>query len=432
MTSASKQAGPWRSMVIDQVAAVRAAVEPAPLVAAALKTELHRDRSTGVHVLAVGKAGGGMLAGLDPREISLRRVCATLPPSHVDRWRPPPGVPARLMACDHPLATERNVQAAREVAAFVASTPPDDLLLVLLSGGASAHLTLPREGLSLDELVAVSRTMMKAGASIRELNACRTGLESLKGGGLARLRAAGRTLVLVLSDVIGDSLEVIGSGPFMPVAQTPGAALAAFDRYVPSGEHLHARRLLELPGLDVAARTDAAPRIEHRVIGNNDRAVDAAVAGLQRRGVRVRAAHRRLEGSVASWGVVLLEAAREPVQTPEAWVVGGEPVVNVGHACGTGGPSQELALTIATGLEGLDGWVFVSYSTDGIDGPTHAAGAVVDGGTAGRSRAAGVDPQRALAAHDSTRALDAAGDLLVTGPTGTNVNHVAVLVRFPA
>ena len=135
---------------------------------------------------------------------------------------------------------------------------------------------------------------------------------------------------------------------------------------------------------------------------------------------------------MASWGVVLLEAAREPVQTPEAWVVGGEPVVNVGHACGTGGPSQELALTIATGLEGLDGWVFVSYSTDGIDGPTHAAGAVVDGGTAGRSRAAGVDPQRALAAHDSTRALDAAGDLLVTGPTGTNVNHVAVLVRFPA
>lgn len=428
MTSAPNQACSWRSMVIGQVAAVRAAVEPAPLVAAALKSELHGDRSTGVHVLAVGKAGGGMLAGLDHREISLRRVCATLPPSHVDRWRPPPGVPARLMACDHPLATQRNVQAAREVAAFVASTPPEDLLLVLLSGGASAHLTLPCEGLSLDELVAVSRTLMRAGASIRELNACRKRLELLKGGGLARLRTRGRTLVLVLSDVIGDPLEVIGSGPFTPDDRAPQEAIAAFDRFVPRGRHEEARRLLER----AAAPVDDIAAVTHRVIGNNDAAVDAAVAGLRSRGVQVKAVHRRCEGAAASWASMLLEAMPGTVHGPEAWVVGGEPVVNVGDACGTGGPSQELALTIATGLEGLDGWVFVSYSTDGIDGPTHAAGAVVDGGTAGRSRAAGVDPQRALAAHDSTRALDAAGDLLVTGPTGTNVNHVAVLVRFPA
>lgn len=426
---------PWRTLLEDQLARVRSAASPGPLVAAALARGFPIGPGAGVHLLAVGKASAGMLGGIDPAVVPLRRACATLPTAHVDAWRPPRGVPWQGLPCDHPLPTSRNVHAAREVAAFVASTPPADVLLVLLSGGASAHLASPRQGLSLDELLAFSRTFMRAGASIHDLNACRRRLETLKGGGLATLRPHGRTLVLVLSDVLGDPLEVIGSGPFVPDPTPPGEALAAFDRFIPFGEHATVRSLLEA---SVAASYDGHraanacfANVTHRVVGNNDMAVDAAVRALEARGVAVRSIHRRREGTVASWASLLLEAMQGPLAGPQAWVVGGEPVVDVGGAAGIGGPSQELALTLAVAFEGVEGWVLSTCSTDGIDGPTHAAGAIVDAGTCRRARQAGVDPRQALAAHDSTRALEAAGDLLVTGPTGTNVNHVAVLLRFP-
>ena len=421
----------WRGVLRDVLGVVRSAAAPGPLVADALGQGLDLPAGSGVHLLAVGKAAVGMLSGVDPASLPLRRACATMPPAHAAAWTPTPILPVRVLACDHPLATERNVEAAREVASFVASTPPHEQLLVLLSGGASAHLTWPRDPLSLDELLAVSGRLMKAGASIHELNACRRAMERLKGGGLARLRPMGRTLVLVLSDVVGDPLEVIGSGPFTPDASTPDHALAVFDRFIPRGEHAAARRLLESSRRPAGEAEPCFAGVTHRVIGNNDLAVDAAVAALRSRGIPVTDAHRRREGSVASWAALLRDCMSEPVSMPRAWVVGGEPVVDVGTAGGLGGPSQELALTLALKFEGAEGWACATFSTDGIDGPTHAAGAVVDGDTCRRVRAGGVDPTDALANHDGTRALEAAGDLVVTGPTGTNVNHVAVLVRFP-
>ena len=421
----------WRAVMHDALGVVRCAVAPGKLVAAAVDALVRARPPRGVHVLAVGKASAGMLEGLDGAGLPLRRVLATMPEAQVATCRVRTHAPVRILACDHPFASSRNVEAAREVAAFVGSTPPDDLLLVLLSGGASAHLTLPREGLALDELLAVSRTLMQGGASIRELNACRKRLETLKGGGLARLRPEGRTEVLVLSDVIGDPLDVIGSGPFTPDATPPDVALAAFDRFMWRGEHGAVRRLLEEPSAAAGGGDACFDHVTHRVIGNNDLAVDAAVEALVSRGVEVRDACRRCEGSVSSWARLLLGAMEGPATTARAWVVGGEPVVEVGDATGVGGPSQELALTLATELDGRAGWMAATFSTDGIDGPTHAAGAIVDGSTCGRARARGLDPRHALATHDSTRALEAAGDLVVTGPTGTNVNHVAMLLRFP-
>lgn len=422
----------WPAMLRDVLGVVRSAVAPGPLVAESISQGLDLSPGSGVHLLAVGKAAAGMLSGIDPASLPLRRASATMPPAHAAAWTPRSVLPVRPWACDHPLATQRNVEAAREVASFVASTPPGDLLLVLLSGGASAHLTWPREPLSLDDLLAVSERLMKAGATIRELNACRRAMERLKGGGLARLRPTGRTLVLVLSDVIGDPLEVIGSGPFTPDASMPDDALAVFDRFIPRGEHAAARRVLESSRRPADEAEPCFAGVTHRVIGNNDLAVDAAVTALQSRGIPVVVVHRRREGSVASWAAVLRGGMSEPLSLPRAWVVGGEPVVDVGTAGGLGGPSQELALTLALEFEGVPGWACATLSTDGIDGPTHAAGAAVDGDTCRRMRAGGVDPTDALANHDSTRALEAAGDLVVTGPTGTNVNHVAVLVRFPA
>ncbi|MEI7658641.1 MAG: DUF4147 domain-containing protein [Phycisphaerae bacterium] len=425
----------WRTVLEGVVSGVRAAAAPGPLVAAGVAVALAsgRDLEPGaaVHLLAVGKAGAGMLEGIDPRVLPVRRACVTLPPGQAARWEPPRGVPARALACDHPLPTARNVEAAREVASFVASTPAADTLLVLLSGGASAHLTLPREGVSLEDVQAFAGALMRAGASIRELNACRRRLEALKGGGLARLRPAGSTLVLVLSDVIGDPLEVIGSGPFTPDSTRPEEAIAAFDRFIPRGAHTKVRSALEASPSAVDRLDPCFRGVTHRVVGNNDRAVEGAVAALRERGIAIGEIHRAQEGPVASWASLLLNAMRGPAEGPQAWVVGGEPVVNVGETGGTGGPSQELALTIAAALDGVEGWVLATLSTDGIDGPTHVAGAIVDGGTCRRALQGGVDPAKALAAHDSTRALEAAGDALVTGPTGTNVNHVAALVRFP-
>ena len=421
----------WRAVLRDVLGVVRSAVAPGPRVADALSQGLDLPAGSGIHLLAAGKAAAGMLSGVDPVSLPLRRACATMPPAHAAAWRPPPNLPVRVLACDHPIASERNVEAAREVASFVASTPSGDLLLVLLSGGASAHLTWPRDDLSLEELLALSRRLMKAGASIHELNACRRAMERLKGGGLARLRPSGRTLVLVLSDVVGDPLEVIGSGPFTRDDTTLEAALAVFDRFIPRGEHAAARRAIEASRRPLREFEPCFAGVTHRVIGNNDLAVDAAVAALRSRGIRVRAAHRRRQGTVASWASVLCGEMAESVSEPQAWVVGGEPVVDVGTAGGLGGPSQELALRLAVALEGVGGWACGTLSTDGIDGPTHAAGAIVDGETCRRVRAGGVNPSHALETHDSTRALEAAGDLMVTGPTGTNVNHVAVVVGFP-
>ena len=385
-----------------------------------------------VALLALGKAATGMAAAaierLGPRIVGGVVVGV---PEHIARFDPA-GLPIRALPADHPLPTARNVTAAEVLLAEAGAVGPDTTALVLISGGGSAQLTLPAGDLTLEDIRAVTNALLRAGASIDELNAVRKHLDRLKGGQLARaLSGAGRVEALVLSDVLGDRLDVISSGPTAPDPTTYAQAIEVLTRrgvtppdrvltHLQAGAH---GRVPETP----KPGDPACERVRHRVIANNAAAVAAAADALRGQGWSVQT-RTGVTGEAAEAGRAL---ARDLAQGPPRSIVwGGETTVRVGDAPGVGGRNQELALAAAVALEGQDGVLVMSLGTDGVDGPTDAAGAVVTGQTAGAMRRAGVDPARALARHDAHPALDAAGALLRTGPTGTNVNDITVGLRL--
>ncbi|MCC7389350.1 MAG: DUF4147 domain-containing protein [Phycisphaerales bacterium] len=346
-----------------------------------------------------------------------------------------PGV--EWLGADHPTPTPRNLAAAGRVRELVAGMGPGQTLLVLLSGGASAMLCLPREPLTLGDLASVTDALLRAGAPIGELNAVRKHCEVLKGGGLAAVRGAGgegRIVSLILSDVLGDRLDVIGSGPTAPDPTTFADALGVLERRGALDASPAATDLLRrgAAGAEPETVKPGAPvwaRVENRVIGSNRLALDAAAAACDAAGYAVLARREGVEGEAAVIGRELAaEARRLAAETGRrgAIVWGGETTVTVGDAPGLGGRNQELALACAIELDGVDGVTVLSFATDGRDGPTDAAGGVVDGSTAGAIRGAGIEPRDALARHDSYHALNRAGALVRTGPTGTNINDLMV------
>lgn len=340
-----------------------------------------------------------------------------------------------VFAADHPLPTRRNIAAAQHVRQIARLCPADHDLLLLISGGGSAHMTLPAPPLSLDDLADVTNRLQRAGATIHELNTVRKHSEQLKGGRLAAMSPARRVIALILSDVVGDPLDVIASGPSVADPTTFADALDVLTRH---GVDAPAVRAF----LEAGARGDhpetpkpgdpALARSHTHIIASNTTTLDAAAACVRSLGVRVHRIASGVEGEARAIGERLADeiAAIAHDQRPAAIVLGGEPTVNVGAAKGRGGPSQELALAAACRLPPNARVAIMAFSTDGRDGPTDAAGAVVSTDTLARARARGQDPERALAFHDSHALLDAAGALIRTGPTGTNVNHVVCAIAY--
>lgn len=342
------------------------------------------------------------------------------------------------MPCDHPLATQRNLDFAAAARTFVTGVPNNARLLVLLSGGGSAHLASPPPGIALDDLRRVTNAMLRAGATIGELNAVRKHVETLKGGRLAALCPA-PVDCFVISDVIGDHLDVIASGPFAPDPTTFADALAALQRRkattaAPSiTTHLTRGTLGALPETPKpgAALFD---RVKMSIIAHNADAVRAASASCAHRRGAVFPEEHGVESAVEDVASYLVQH----ISPHRAVVIGGEWTVNLGASAGSGGPSQELALRVALLLEEhrfTHPFACLCYSTDGVDGPTDAAGAIVTSDTLRIARTHAIDPVAALREHDSFRFFEAlakvagrACEHLRTGPTGTNVNHVAVLL----
>lgn len=403
------------------------AASPGP----ALRKVWREPRPGPVTVIAVGKASAGLArTGAELVGARLRRGLAITPPEDA------PGLARALpgwevLAADHPLPTDRNVSAAGRALEVARSCGREETLVVLVSGGGSSHLTLPAPGVSLGEIVRVTRDLQRSGATINELNAVRKHVEVLKGGGLAAACGAGALEAYILSDVMGDRLDVIASGPTVADSTTFADAMAVLGRRgidVPRS----VRERLERGAAGGTEETLKAgdPRLANcraTIMGNNGTAVDAACGAVRGLGVEVIAVRQGVEGEAAEIGRDLgRELAGLPGAGARAIVLGGEPTVTVGAAGGAGGPSQELALSAAKEIDGHEGSLVLAFSTDGRDGPTDAAGALVDSETWGR--AGGMDAERALAEHNSRDALGRAGALLVTGPTGTNVNHVVVCV----
>jgi glycerate 2-kinase len=333
----------------------------------------------------------------------------------------------------HPVPDAAGAAATARLLALVRDAGPGTLVVFALSGGASSLLVAPAAGLTADDEAGVSRALLASGADIAAMNAVRKHCSAIKGGGLARAaRGAAALWTLALSDVAGDDPAVIGSGPTVPDPTTFADAAAVLARWLAPGDvppavaaHVAAGVARRVP--DTAKPGDPAfARAVTVVVGGNCDAVDAAARAACARGYAVDVVPEPIAGDAADAGRALAARLRAaPRERPAAVVAGGEPTVRV-RPGGRGGRAQHLALAAASALAGEPA-VLLAAGTDGVDGPTDAAGACVDGGTI--ARAAGVDPERALAATDSHRALLASGDLLRTGPTGTNVADVVVGLR---
>ncbi len=345
----------------------------------------------------------------------------------------------RLVEAGHPVPDERGAAAARGILALVESAAMDDLVLVLVSGGGSALTPAPVPPITLADKQAVTRLLLAAGATINQLNAVRKHCSLLKGGQLARAAAPARVEALLLSDVVGDPLDVIASGPTAPDASTFAEALAILDRF---GLRDRApRAVLDRLESGVRGEVPETPkrgdplfaRVRNTVISNNALVVDAAAARARELGFSPHVLTRALEGEardVASRFVEparAIKAGRGPVAAPACVIAGGETTVTV-RGTGTGGRCQEFALAAALAMEGTEDVVVLAAGTDGTDGPTDAAGAIADGESAARARAQGVDPAARLEDNDSHPVFASLGDLVVTGPTNTNLLDLYVAV----
>jgi len=344
-----------------------------------------------------------------------------------------------LNECGHPVPDAAGVDGSRRIAALAAEARAGDLVLCLISGGASALLPLPAEPITLDEKQETTRLLLACGATIHEINAIRKHISAIKGGHLARLAAPATVVSLLLSDVIGDALDVIGSGPTAPDASTFATAWGVIekhdlsDRIPPVVRHrLEAGMLGELD--DTPKPGDPCfRRVQNLVVGSNRLAVDAAARAARERGYRPVVLSTLIEGEtrdIASMHAAILKeslATGRPARPPVCFISGGETTVTL-RGDGRGGRNQEFALVCALALDGLREVLALSAGTDGTDGPTDAAGALADGTTITRACALGLDAASALARNDSYPFFDALGDLIRTGPTGTNVMDVRLLL----
>jgi glycerate-2-kinase len=409
---------------VDAGAAVRRAIEPGPeglRVGDAVLPD-----GAPVSLLAAGKAAVPMArAFVEAAEGRLGRGLIVTKDGHGGAV---PGCTVRETA--HPVPDARCEAAGREALALAADAPPDAALVVLLSGGASSLLACPAPGLTLADLAATTDALLASGADIEETNAVRKHLSALAGGRLARAFAGTTLPLLAVSDVPGDRLDVIGSGPCSPDPTTFADARRVLARRgiearVPAavrerleagarGEHP------ETPGPD----DPAFARVHGRVVARNADALEAAAVAARSRGVNAAIDPEPLAGEAREAARVLLARARAAAgDAPLLWIAGGETSVTFDRA-GHGGRSQELALAAAVAIAGDRAVSLLAAGTDGTDGPTDAAGAYADGGSLARGAAAGVDGHRALERHDAYTFWAAEGGLLRTGPTGTNVMDV--------
>lgn len=346
----------------------------------------------------------------------------------------------RVLEAAHPVPDEAGLAAAREVAEICATAAEGDLVLCLISGGASALLPYPVSGIKLEEKQQTTQLLLACGATIHELNCVRKHLSAIKGGQLAHIVWPARLETFILSDVIGDPLDVIGSGPTVPDTTTFADAWEILYRYrltdkLPPSVRLHLEQGVnrEIPETPKPGDRIFA-RVRNHLVGSNRLSLYAARDQARQLGYRVLLLSTSLDGEAREAAKTYAAIAREvrasghPARPPLAILCGGETTVQLSHHHGLGGRNQEMALAAALGIDGLPGTLFLAAGTDGTDGPTEAAGAFATGSTLARARQIEFDPEEFLARNDSYHFFKPLGDLLVTGPTGTNVMDLYLML----
>jgi hydroxypyruvate reductase len=415
-----------RQLLVGLFRAAVAAADPAQAIAAHLP-ERPRGRTV---VVGAGKASAQMAAAFEKlwggplTGLVVTRYGHAVPTAQIE-----------IVEAAHPVPDEAGFLAARRMMGMVHGLGADDLVVALISGGGSALLPAPGPGMSFADEQAATRALLSSGMPIGVMNLVRNEISAIKGGRLAALAAPARVATLIVSDVPGDDPALVASGPTVPIA----------------GSRAEVRHLIALHGLQLPAAATALlagndnppprpddPRFGRnsvRIIASAALSLDAAADEARRHGVAPHILSDAIEGEARDVGQVMAALCKEialrdrPFRRPALLLSGGETTVTV-RGKGKGGRNSEFLLALAIALEGVDGISAIACDTDGIDGSEDNAGAVADGTSAARMRAAGIDPRAALANNDAYSAFAAIGDVVVTGPTGTNVNDFrAVLIR---
>ncbi len=394
-----------------------------------------------VHLVAIGKAAGRMAdVARAAVGIPVRGIAVTSPGS------PAPGGGLPVLFGGHPVPDAHSHRAGRALVRYARSVGPSDVVIFLISGGGSALAEVPADGLTLGDVAAATRALLGSGAPIGPMNAVRRHISQLKGGRLGAALGRVPYATVALSDVVGDPPHDIASGPTVADPTTFADASHAIDRWalasaLPSrvrhhlreGENGHRPETVK-PGGSAVARAPFVLAASNRI------ALEGAAREARRRGYRPWVLSSELTGETREvarmYGQILRSTAESgrPVGRPFCLLGGGETTVTLGPHPGRGGRNQEFALVGATVLDGASELLLLSIGTDGIDGPTDAAGGWADGTTAGRARRTGIDLAAALDRHDAYPALRGLGALVLTGPTGTNVMdlHVGLAGRCRA
>lgn len=343
-----------------------------------------------------------------------------------------------ILKSAHPVPDESSLAGAQSVIDLLAGTTENDLLIFLISGGGSALLTLPAKDIVLVDIQALITALLSCGATINEINTLRKHLSQVKGGLLARRAAPAQVVTLVLSDVVGDPLDVIASGPTVPDTSTFSDALGILEKYnimgsIPAAvrDHLKKGAKGEIPETPKLG-DPIFDKVKNHIVGNNYQAAHTAATLAKDNGFNTLLLTTFLQGESRSAGQLLAAIAREidasgnPIPRPACIIAGGETTVTLSGA-GLGGRNQELALAAVADLAGTKETFLITLATDGDDGPTDAAGAVVTGETFQKARILGLHPGNFLANNDSYHFFEPLGDLLKPGPTGTNVCDLSFL-----
>jgi glycerate 2-kinase len=434
-----------RALALKSLEAAVNAVDPEKIIESklSLKNRVFRVNSysfdlgkiKNVYVVGGGKASGSMAEALE-RVLGKCIIDGLVNIPRGDKHKT--GM-IKLHESSHPIPDESGVEGTRRMLAIAEKAEEDDLVICLISGGGSSLMPLPSGKISIEDKRKVTDALLKCGATINEINTVRKHVSKFKGGWLAKKAYPATILNLILSDVLGDPLDFIASGPTVPDSTTFDDAVRVLKKYslwdtVPES----VREVLSDGEEGIIPETpkigdDVFKKVYNIVIGNCRSASLAAYESFKSDGLNALLLTSLLEGEARHVGVMLSSIAREiivsgnPVRKPASIVVGGETTVSV-VGKGKGGRNQEIALAAALKLSGLDGVVVASLSTDGVDGPTDAAGAIVDGKTLTREAKKDLSAEGFLANNDSYDYFSKSGDLIFTGPTGTNVNDVSVIV----
>jgi len=388
-------------------------------------------RYKNIYVVALGKASLAMMDALADI-LEARLTSGIVIPKHgSDDAR----AGLTVIKGDHPIPGAESLAAGRAVMELASALTEDDLLICLISGGGSALMAAPVEGISLADLQQLTQTLLANGAPIHEINALRRRLDVLKGGGLAKLTAPATVISLILSDVVGNALETVASGPTAPDPTTRAEALAVLKKYnLASSDALLSKTINDRPETPKPG-DPLFERLQNVIVGSNLLAAQAALRQAADEGFNPYLLRVDLQGEARlvapelCWALRWAYQTGEPAPRPACIVIGGETTVTL-SGDGKGGRNTELALSAVTELANFPDVMFVTLATDGEDGPTDAAGAVVTGDTLRRAHTLELSPAAFLRNNDSYHFFEALDDLIKIGPTGTNVNDLLFLFTF--